>query len=447
VGAASEAPPSLKDIRYSQRRPVQDSPADPKEISKLAAIRASLLGESRRSTSQRAVDWMRMFKALAPGASRELDLQVLNRYEASRRMAAIEASLTGRSVVYGVPEDAHAAIHRDTVYLFQEALGQYRSNGNELTQGVRRAQHEVCHKWWESLSLDERNALTRLWRVETTTRTGPLFDGEGHIRPEVMAGIETDVQEWFAERAALANDAWAQQRATIADHDGSLVGRATARLRGWLFDARQTISPSLSRDVIADELRNVLRRGTGKGAGADTAFARVGQTLRAAEKTMVEDTPSTPLLDTRQSNEAILRQAASIVKSWPDTVVAADGTGVDLRVADGGSVAQRVFHFIREDTTNRIHPTKTAWLTRVPDTLLHAQVRLVDQREGTRVYLRKYEGGINHAVIVRPDGVVAAQKAFTGHIETQFPIPDISDPRNRQKHMIADWVRADIDED
>ncbi len=73
-------------------------------------------------------------------------------------MAAIEASLTGRSVVYGVPEDAHAAIHRDTIYLFQEALGQYRSNGNELTQGVRRAQHEVCHKWWESLSLDERNA-------------------------------------------------------------------------------------------------------------------------------------------------------------------------------------------------------------------------------------------------------------------------------------------------
>jgi hypothetical protein len=273
VGNAADAPPALQQVRYSQSLFRLGPPTERNRVPKLEAIRAELLGKNR-PTPQSAIDWMRMFKAIAPGPARQLDLQILSRLEASRKMAAIEASLTGRSVVHGVPPDAHAAIHRDTIYLFQEALGEYRRNGNELTEGIRRVQHEVCHKWWDALSQNERAALTRLWRAEISMRTGPLFDAEGRLRPEVMAGVETDVQEWFAERAALANDAWAQKRASIAAHDGTLVGRAAARLRGWLFEARQTIAPSLSHDVIANELRNVLRRGMGKTEPSPSAFAR-----------------------------------------------------------------------------------------------------------------------------------------------------------------------------
>ncbi len=77
------------------------------------------------------------------------------------------------------------------------------------------------------------------------------------------------MQEWFAERAALANDAWAQQRAVIADHDGSLIGRATARLRGWLFDAAR---PSLPASPAMSSPTNSA---TFCGAGRGRAPARI----------------------------------------------------------------------------------------------------------------------------------------------------------------------------
>ena len=111
---------------------------------------------------------------------------------------------------------------------------------------------------------------------------------------------------------------------------------------------------------------------------------------------------------------------------------------------DRGSIAGRVFHLIRDADTHAIHLTKAAWLPRVAETLRNAQVRLIDSRDGTRVYVRKYKGGINHAVVVRPDGKVESQRAFSGSLTTQFPIMKITDPRNRQKYMEIDWVRPDI---
>ncbi|MBL9176413.1 MAG: hypothetical protein JNM65_00025 [Verrucomicrobiaceae bacterium] len=170
--------------------------------------------------------------------------------------------------------------------------------------------------------------------------------------------------------------------------------------------------------------------------------AKVGETLRHAESTLVEETPQSPLLSTRASNEQIARAAAAILQAWPATTTAADGTGIDLQVAERGSLAARVWHLIRDEKTQKIDPDKAAWLPRVKETLENAQVRLIDEQTGNRVYVRKYHGGIQHAVIIRPDGRVESQQAFTGSLTTQFPLLT---NQGRQWKMRADWVRPDLE--
>ncbi|WP_043588072.1 hypothetical protein [Geminisphaera colitermitum] len=172
----------------------------------------------------------------------------------------------------------------------------------------------------------------------------------------------------------------------------------------------------------------------------------VGQTLREADATMVEDKGEKPLLDTANTNAEIIKLAAIELKSWPESVKAADGSGIDMRVADKGSMSARVWHLIRESQGNTLHRLKAGWLPRVPETLKNAQVRLVDERDNTRVFVRKYEGGIHHAVVVRPDGSIAEQRPFEGSLTTQFPVTKGDFPRSRQQYMRVDWVHPDIED-
>ncbi|MDR1280815.1 MAG: hypothetical protein LBK99_08335 [Opitutaceae bacterium] len=167
----------------------------------------------------------------------------------------------------------------------------------------------------------------------------------------------------------------------------------------------------------------------------------VGQTLRDADATMIEDKAAKPLLDTAATNAEVIKRAAVELKSWPESVVAADGSGIDMKVADKGSMSARVWHLIRDGKTNTLDRIKAAWTTRVRETLENAQVRLVDTQDGTRVFVRKYEGGANHAVVVRPDGRVEEQRPFEGSLTTQFPLTSSG---GRQAHMRVDWVRPDI---
>jgi N12 class adenine-specific DNA methylase len=166
-----------------------------------------------------------------------------------------------------------------------------------------------------------------------------------------------------------------------------------------------------------------------------------GQSLREADATMVNDRADKPLLDTSKLNAEIVKSAAEEVRSWPETVVAADGSGIDMKVADKGSIATRVWHLIRDGNSNTIHKGKAAWIPRVVETLRNAQVRLVDVQDGTRIYVRKYDGGVNHAVIIRPDGKVEEQRAFDGSLITHFPL---TTDGGRQAHLRVDWVRGDI---
>jgi len=250
------------------------------------------------------------------------------------------------------------------------------------------------------------------------------------------------VEEWFARQVEGMTPQQLQ-----ALKPTSILGR----LWQWLKDTLRKLTGRFSRpDWTAREIKEImalsrqaLERGGPLGTQQDgrVLHAQVGETLRQADRTLIEEAPQSALLNTRASNEHIARAAAATLQAWPATVQAADGTGIDLQIADRGSLAARLWHLIRDEKTQKIDPDKAAWLPRVQETLQNAQVRLVDEQTGNRVYVRKYSGGIQHAIIIRPDGRVEAQQAFTGSLTTQFPL----NARNRQHGMLVDWVRPDLE--
>ncbi len=250
------------------------------------------------------------------------------------------------------------------------------------------------------------------------------------------------VEEWFARQV---------ERMTPEQLNALKPTSSLGKLWQWFKDMLKHLTGRFNRaEWKARELqemmalsRQALERGGPQGNGANAGRvmqAQVGDTLREADRTLVEEAPDSALLNTRGSNEQIARNAASAVQQWPNTLQAADGTGIDLRVADRGSHAARVWHLIRDEKTNRIQQDKAAWLPRVPETLARAQVRLVDAQTGNRVYVRKYADGVQHAVVVKPDGKVESQRAFTGSLTTQFPLGK----GDRQFFMRVDWVRSDL---
>ncbi len=164
-----------------------------------------------------------------------------------------------------------------------------------------------------------------------------------------------------------------------------------------------------------------------------------GMRLREAGRDFPRDDVAPKLLSVRGTNEAIARQAAREFQSWPREVRAADGSTVTLNNPEGGSLGARVRHLLFDNTNDRLDPAKSAWLPAVPDTLANAAVRLVDPVSGNRVYVREYNDGTKHMVVVKPDGTVQEQKAFTGSLITQFP----GTSAGRQGDMRMDWVRPE----
>lgn len=169
---------------------------------------------------------------------------------------------------------------------------------------------------------------------------------------------------------------------------------------------------------------------------ADTAYQAVGDRFKNAVMPTDNEMPS--LLDASGSNERIIMTAAQVVKGWPKTVIAADGSSITLSNPEGGSMARRVQHLIWDNDANRLHVEKAKWLPMVPRTLEMAAKRIVDPDSDNHIYVRKYGNGVNHMVVVRPDGTVESQKAFTGKLITQFPYSE----HGRQDGFVIDWERG-----
>lgn len=72
--------------------------------------------------------------------------------------------------------------------------------------------------------------------------------------------------------------------------------------------------------------------------------------------------------------------------------------------------------------TGQVDANKLMWLPSVAMTLEGAAVRLVDTRSGYRIFVRAYQSGQKHMVVVNPDGVVDSQKPFFRRLD--YPVPD-----------------------
>ena len=70
--------------------------------------------------------------------------------------------------------------------------------------------HELGHAFWDTLPAGVQAEIRGLWKAETESRTGALFDEFGGLRAEVSPRVMDSVQEFFSERLAWTNDQWAK---------------------------------------------------------------------------------------------------------------------------------------------------------------------------------------------------------------------------------------------
>jgi hypothetical protein len=70
--------------------------------------------------------------------------------------------------------------------------------------------HELGHAFWDTLPAGVQAEIRGLWKAETESRTGALFDEFGGLKAEVSPRVMESVQEFFSERLAWTNDQWAK---------------------------------------------------------------------------------------------------------------------------------------------------------------------------------------------------------------------------------------------
>ena len=136
---------------------------------------------------------------------------------------------------------------------------------------------------------------------------------------------------------------------------------------------------------------------------------------------------STPLFSEKYRAVAdVLPKLANIYNSFPSSVKAADGAAVLIRNKEKGSLTERFKHLIMvQDTGSGKRDSfsvggKIPWLPRTVETLENAQAKLVDPKTGNYAYVRAYDEGAIHTVIVSKDGVVLDTEVYDHGLMTQF---------------------------
>ena len=77
---------------------------------------------------------------------------------------------------------------------------------------TREMLHELGHSFWHTLPAGIQSKVIQLWKAETGSRTGVLFEEGGALKPEVSPYVMTSPQEFFSERLSWSNDNWAKGR-------------------------------------------------------------------------------------------------------------------------------------------------------------------------------------------------------------------------------------------
>ena len=236
-----------------------------------------------------------------------------------------------------------------------------------------------------------------------------------------------------------AEQARAAQRQAIAEGQGKALKGGAIDTTGDLLDGTKADNPLFAAKTPERKAGALLSRPDEKGDEDLPAVPPewVGKRLRDVSRDLPRDPAEPRLLDVGRSNTEIAQDAGREFQGWQPKLKAADGSDVLLHNPEGGSQAARVRHLIFDNQSGRLDASKAEWLPMVPDTLAQAQLRLVDDASGNRLFVRQYSDGNTHLVVVAPDGTVQDQQPFSGKLITQFP----NEIPNRRGNMRVDWVR------
>lgn len=242
----------------------------PKEVLP-ATVGKKSVGDSPTDARDPETYWQRVYQRIAPGASERLALKLGDPGELAKAGLLDPKNLTGT-------ETAAWVAREQAIYLLDRAVG-----AEMRPETMLDVLHESAHAWFDSIKPEVRSSLEKLWRAEVENRTGPLFDSAGELRPGVNRDAVDSVQEWFAERAAHENLAWASKRAAATDHDGSILGRTAAAMRAGVLRVREALGER--PDAITARMRNFLHKGAElDGAATDVAFSARGALPGAAQQ-------------------------------------------------------------------------------------------------------------------------------------------------------------------
>ena len=112
---------------------------------------------------------------------------------------------------------------------------------------------------------------------------------------------------------------------------------------------------------------------------------------------------------------------------------------------------RRVVHMISDNTTGSVAPQKLAWLPNIQGTIENAQVRLKGKydvrkqgknKEPNRIYVRRYNDGTIHAVVVSPSGEIVGQDIKSANVITQYPIEKIGEAYD----STVEWINPKMTE-
>lgn len=219
-------------------------------------------------TDQQAEKEMTAIRKAFPDLTREYDIEV----------GLVEDAMRARGYQGQVPAGVQAAVLRLKAQRSLIVLGAraYR----DRAKGAALLTHEVAHTYWNTLPDETRQQLRILHARETADKTGPLYQ-DGKLKSEldfIEEQSDRGAQEWFAERIARLNEAWALGRIDRTEH--SLLVRIAHQVREFLrriwtsIAERQGVDPE--GDLFVQEFRRFFSAGADAeiGHAAGTAYAQ-----------------------------------------------------------------------------------------------------------------------------------------------------------------------------
>lgn len=274
----------------------------------------------------------------------------------------------------------------------------------------------------------ESSALQGASQKAETSATSNISKTEGEVKePATKSGRNAAKNQPLYSEVFPGARLVAKYGQKVATAAWKLFKKGAAKFATWAREMSKKFGKAIHsklRSIWAD--MGAFNKQLGR-SGA------VGDKFRDVERSMPNDNVSPRRIDPKAKDA--VQQVAAEFKSWPNTITAADGNKVLLHNPEGGSLAQRVFHLIRNDKTKQVEARKIEWVSNVPSTIENATVRLSDDQTGNKLYVRGYRGGEKHVVVVRPDGSIFSQGIFDGNLITQFQY----DSKGRQRNMRVEW--------